>query len=386
MDGGPASPRGQSAELLELRAKVLASLKEQGFKVNPHIRPKKDAKSTLRRVHRLKRLEQLKAHRKFLEENLPNARETRIDGADIRPEEIKLGLREVKPDSKLGNLFLWWNLIWWSLPYEHHIGRYMRFVIWDVAHDAPFGLLGLQSPFLRSGVRDDFLGLDDGSVDYWINQSLNANRVGALPPYIILLGSRMVEMTLTANEVRAAYASKYTSRTLMENRRIPSRLLFTTTTSAFGRGSIYERLRYKNQRLNRFIGYTSGAGTFHLPNELYLGLLNVLKEKGLDVRRGYGTGPSRKLRLIRRGMQIVGLPDFAYHNKQRGYYLFPNVINLKAVIHRNKKPRWRNLPFDSLATYWRERWCIPRARRADDWKAFDSNRFFRSATALILGL
>ena len=318
-----------------------------------------------------------------MKETLSLVKETGIDGNAIRPEEIKLSLRKVEPDSELSNLYFWWNLIWWSIPYEHQIGRYMRFVLWDVAHDAPFGLLGLQSPFLRSGVRDSYLGLKEGNADYWINQSLNANRVGALPPYNKLLGGRMVAMTLTANEVRAAYASKYTSKTLMEKRRIPSRLLFTTTTSAFGRGTIYERLRYRGQHLNRFLGYTSGYGTFHLPNEQYLNMLDALKHKGLDVRRGYGTGPSRKLRLIRRGMQILGLPDFAYHNIQRGCYIFPNVVNLKAVIHGNRKPRWRNLPFDSLATYWRERWCIPRAQRINDWRAFDSNRFFRNAAAQI---
>jgi hypothetical protein len=366
-----------------LRGEILCSLKAQGFNVNPHLRPKHDGKATLRRIHRMKRLEQLRLHKHFLQWYSSRARENGLDGKDIRPEEIRLKLFPVTPGSEFANLFFWWNLIWWSIPYEHPIGRYMRFIIWDKEHDAPFGLLGLQSPPLRSNVRDNYLGIQGRSVDYWVNQSLNATRVGALPPYNMLLGGRMVAMALTANEIRDHYALKYASSTLMRKRRIPGRLLFTTTTSAFGRGSIYERLTYKQRPLNRFIGFTSGSGTFHLPNNLYVRLLGLMEEKGIDVKRGYGTGTSRKLRLVKRGSQILGLPNFAFHNVQRGYYLFPNVTNLSAVLHQRAKPRWKRLPFDSLANYWQERWCVPRASRFNDWREFETARFFRSASAQI---
>ena len=380
---GPTALQAEPFAYATLRAKILTSLKAQGFEVNPHLRPLKDGKSTLRRIHRMKRLEQLKLHKRFLQYQLPKVRETRIDGNNIRPDEIRLKLLPVEPNSKLADLFLWWNLIWWSIPYERPIGRYMRFVLWDQEHDAPFGLLGLQSPPLRSSIRDSYLGIKTKSADYWVNQSLYANRVGALPPYNKLLGGRMVAMALTANEIRYLYASKYRSKTLMQKRRIPSRLLFTTTTSAFGRGSIYERLTYYGRPLNQFIGYTSGSGTFHLPNDLYLNLLEILGGKGIDVTRGYGTGSSRKLRLINRGMEILGLPDFAFHNILRGFYLFRNVTNLKAVLHRRGKPRWKNLPFDKLANYWQERWCVPRAIRTKDWREFESERFFNNAAAQI---
>jgi hypothetical protein len=376
-------PDSSNLDAVALRSRILESLKAQGFKVNPHLRPKHDSKTTLRRIHRMKRLEQLRLHKRFLEWESPRTKEYGIDGRDIKPEEIRLKLVLVKPDSELADLFLWWDLMWWSLPHEHAIGRYMRFIIWDERHNAPFGLLGLQSPPLRSNVRDEYLGIRGGNVDYWINQSLNANRVGALPPYNRLLGGRMVAMALTANEIREYYASKYTSRTLIQKRRIPSRLLFTTTTSAFGRGSIYERLTYKGRPLNRFIGFTSGYGTFHLPNDLYISLLGLLKREGVDVRRGYGTGPSRKLRLVRRGFEFLRLPNFAFHDVKRGYYLFPNVTNLKSVLHKRAKPRWKNLPFDSLAGHWQERWCVPRSLRRPEWKEFEAAKFFKNTSAQI---
>jgi hypothetical protein len=36
-------------------------------------------------------------------------------------------------------LFLFWNLIWWSIPYERVYGRQSRFLVWDKTHDAPSG-------------------------------------------------------------------------------------------------------------------------------------------------------------------------------------------------------------------------------------------------------
>jgi hypothetical protein len=40
------------------------------------------------------------------------------NGNQIDPEKIKLELRDVKANSQEERLFLFWNLIWWSIPYE----------------------------------------------------------------------------------------------------------------------------------------------------------------------------------------------------------------------------------------------------------------------------
>jgi Druantia protein DruA len=375
--------RKESSLENEFKDRIYASLGSQGFSVTPELRPKCDEKETLRRIHKVRRREQLKLHHRALKEILSEAREYHVDGNEIKPEEIELELREVRPDSKLARLFLWWNLVWWSLPYEHPIGRYMRFIIWDKKHDAPFGLLGLQSPPLRSGVRDHHLKLKNGSIDYWINQSMYAQRVGALPPYNGLLGGKMVALSIVCNEIRHLYSTKYTCKTLLRKRRIPSRLLFTTTTSAYGRSSVYERLVFEQKPVNEFIGFTSGSGTFHLSEALYKELLNLLASKGVSVKRGYGTGPSRKLKLINRALRVLEIPNLSFHNIRRGYYFFPNVSNLQDVIHHKAKPNWLDRPFESLAKHWRDRWCIPRSKRVSSWVDFDSKGFFNRTSAMI---
>jgi len=362
----------------DLRNKIIESLKSQGFRINPHLRPKKNEKDILRQVHKQKRLEQLKLHKKFLMNNLKEIKKFSINGKDLDPAKIDLELIEVTPDSFESKLFFWWNLAWWSLPFDKPIGRQMRFILWDKYHNAPFGIIGLQSPPLRSSVRDSFLGLNNGNIDYWINQSMYGQRIGALPPYNELLGGKMVALTLTSNEIRKAYSRKYDNKvSLMKKRKIPSRLLFITTTSAYGKSSVYERIKYHKETVSYFIGFTTGSGTFHLPQELYEEALLFLQQKGIDTKRGYGTGPSRKLKLVDTAFRHLKIPTFTFHNIKRGYYFFPNVKNLKNVLHKNKRPLWYNRPFAELSNFWKERWCIPRSERMDSWKDFNSDKFFR---------
>ena len=59
----------------------------------------------------------------------------------------------------------------------------MRFILWDTHHDLPFGLINLQSPILKTSVRDKSLGIPNNEIDYWVDKSMSAQRVGALPPY-----------------------------------------------------------------------------------------------------------------------------------------------------------------------------------------------------------
>jgi hypothetical protein len=361
-----------------LRNKIINALESQGFYINPHLRPKKNEKYTLRKIHKQKRNEQLKLHKNFLLTNFKEIKEFSIDGKEIEPEKIDLELIEVKPNSFESKLFLWWNLVWWSLPYDKPIGRQMRFILWDNYHNAPFGLIGLQSPPLASSVRDKYLELNNGNSEYWINQSMYGQRIGALPPYNELLGGKMVALSLTSNELRKSYAKKYENKkTLLKKRKIPNRLLFITTTSAFGKSSVYERIKYKEEIVSYFIGFTLGSGTFHLPQQLYEESLLFLQQKGIDIKRGYGTGPSRKLKLVSIAFKHLKIPTFTFHNIKRGYYFFPHAKNLRNVIHKNKRPLWYNRPFKELLNFWIDRWCIPRSERTETWKQFDSNKFFR---------
>ena len=155
-------------------------------------------------------------------------------------------------------------------------------------HNAPFGLISLQSPILKQAVRDKSLSIPNDELDYWVNRSMYAQRVGALPPYNQLIGGKMVALSLISNEIRAAYQEKYQNcKTIMAERNIESELLFITTTSAFGRSSIYNRLKY-HQDIGRKLGYTEGYGSFQIPGELYERIIEYLINIGENTARGYG--------------------------------------------------------------------------------------------------
>jgi hypothetical protein len=41
---------------------------------------------------------------------------------------------------------------------------------------------------------------------------------------------------------------------------------------------------------------------------------------------------------------------------------------------RAAEPLYRDLPFEDLAAYWRERWLLPRAGRVNGWHAWEPER------------
>ena len=355
-----------------LRNDILEHLRSQGFSVeNGNCNDMSD-KQLLRNVHAIKKVEELERHEKALSRARKEVEKHFISGSELDPENIDLELIEVRSNTKNSRLFLWWNLMWWSLPYERAFGRQMRFILWDRYHDAPFGLIGLQSPPLSSSVRDRHLGLSPKEKDYWINQSMYGQRIGALPPYNMLLGGKMVTMALTSNEVREAYRRKYENRkTEMRGRILPSELLFISTTSAFGKSSMYERVHFNDDKVSEFIGYSSGAGTFQFSQELYERMLEMLVNNGHETIRGYGSGPSRKMKLISDGLRMLGIKNYHYHGIRRGYYLFPSVRNLKEVIHSDEEPDHFDRPIEELNEYWMRRYCLPRSQREKSWKEFN---------------
>jgi hypothetical protein len=155
-----------------LREKIIQSLEAQGFLTNPYPHPDGNSKKVFRLLQENARLERVNEHKGFLVKHVGIASKLLRDSADINPNEIELELCEVKSGSLKEKLYRWWNFIWWSIPYERSCGRQLRFLLWDITHDTPFGLIGLHSPPLRMAIRDNFLGgpknnqLLNTTVDY----------------------------------------------------------------------------------------------------------------------------------------------------------------------------------------------------------------------------
>ena len=347
-----------------LKKKIVDTLRLQGFIFENDDRefyiPVSD-KSIVKDVHTISRSERIAEHINFIENYTTKAQQFMLDSSELEVAKISPRLVTVQPGSKYEKLFLWWNLTWWSLPYEKAYGRQVRFIVWDDYHNAPIGLIGLQSPILCWNVRDKYLGITRDMRDYWINQSMNAQRLGALPPYNKFLGGKLVALLLTCGEIRMRFHEKYKNyETLLKKRNIPANLLFVTTTGAYGKSSVYNRLRFNGRKICDFIGYTHGSGSFHIPKTLYEGFIDYLREKDIKVGRSFGNGPSVKMKIIDRVMSDLGFKNGAVHGIKRAVYLFYFARNIKAVIHQGEAPEWENRDLESLTQYWKERWAIKR--------------------------
>ena len=331
-------------------------------------------------MHKISRAERIKENIDFIRSFMPDAVAHIRDRSDIEVSKIAPRLIEIEANSNKSNLFRWWNLAWWSLPHERAYGRQMRFIVWDDYHDSPIGLIGLQSPLLSWSVRDSRLGIAPEKRDYWVNQSLSAQRLGALPPYNECLGGKLVALLMMSDEVRKAFKKKYhKSETLLLKRILPANLLFITTTGAYGKSSVYNRLKFNDEKICEFIGYTSGHGSFHIPNTLYEGFINYLKEKEYKAERSFGNGPSVKMKNIDQVMKLLGFKQGCEHGIKRAVYLFPFAKNLESLVKEEKKrPVWYRRGVDELTNYWKERWACKREK--DRENSFRREKYLEELT------
>lgn len=296
------------------------------------------------------------------------------DGSDIAPEKIKPILIEVN-DEYWANLFRLARSTW-SLPFTKGYGRRLRYILLDEANEKLIGVLGLQSPPLDFPVRDRLFDYPKGRKIELVNQTMDIYTLGAIPPYNRLLGGKLVALAAISDEIRKAYCKKYNGCiTEIDKQIIPARLVALTTTSAYGRSSIYNRLNYHNRAVAYSIGYTEGYGSFHLA-PLYPLVCEFLKNSGEVTRGGFGVGPRIMWQNYIRVFRLLNLPNYLLkHGIKREAFLFPLNSNLENYMNgKASRPIYYHQQFRDLAEWWRERWLLPRSERVDGWHAWDNKQ------------
>lgn len=353
-----------------LKKLVLDRLREVGFVVteNGTLCPPLVDKEGLRQIHKPASQLEIAARQDWLQRYLPEYLRFFANGDEVVPEHVDPELIEVKTEQQ-HNLFRIARLLW-SIPFSKGYGRRLRFLIVDRSNGKLIGLLALQSPPLSFPARDRLFHYPPGKKTELVNQTMDIQTLGAVPPYNRLLGGKLIALAAASNEIRQAYWRKYSGRvTEMEQRILPPHLVALTTTSAFGRSSLYNRLSYNGTVIAESLGLTEGYGTFHLM-ELYPLFREFLESQGISTRGGFGTGPRRKWQTMVRALDRLGFSsDLLRHGVKREVFLFRLVDNLEAYMEgRDAEPVYRNLPFADLVAWWRERWLLPRAERVDGWR------------------
>lgn len=246
----------------QLRQLVLEELEALGFECEDgelHL-PEEQTKTLARQLHRVSRQLELTNRQEWLRRNLPRYLPFFANGDEVEPARIRPTLVEIK-EKWQHELFRVARLTW-SLPYSKGFGRRLRYMLMDEHNGKLIGILCLQSPPLSFPPRDRLFNYPEGRKTELINQTMDIQTLGAVPPYSRLLGGKLVVLAASSDEVRTAYHCKYAGqRTEMEGRILPANLVALTTTSAFGRSSLYNRLKYDGEPIAQSLGYTTHPST-----------------------------------------------------------------------------------------------------------------------------
>lgn len=361
----------------ELRQRIIASLEAQGYRVQGHqiLPPDHLDKEGLRRLHAQAVAYRIQRAREGLAGKEPALLRRFAAGREVDPHRICPRLVEVQRGTEEELLFRYASLHW-SIPVSAGYGRRLRYLVVDESNGKLIGLFGLGDPVFRLAPRDDWIGWDHEGRRDRLCHVLDAFVLGAVPPYSYLLCGKLVAMLVASNEVREAFARKYGQRvSLIRGRPVPGVLALVTTTSALGRSSLYNRIRYGGRPLYIRVGYTRGSGEFHFTNGLYDAIARFARDHARPTAKHerWGSGFRNRRETIKKCLAGLGLStEWLYHGVRREVFVVPLGPNAREFL-RGEVDQFQgyHYPAADLFAAFRERWLLPRARWDRRYRDFE---------------
>ena len=376
-----------------LRHEILHHLDSIGLNENRTDTPLE--KHEIRDIHRLHR----EAAREKLLRALGNKPMRLVDqianGEEVEPESVQPYLVEVKSGTPDSDLFRFATMLW-SIPVSQGYGRRLRFLVKDGANGKLIGIFALGDPVFNLRARDAWIAWDQAARREKLVNLMDAYVVGAVPPYSMLLGGKLVTSLIASREVADVFESRYgNGKGIISGNRKKPRLALVTVTSALGRSSMYNRLKlYADNRdparhppdlelLNA--GSTTGFGHFQISNELFSRLRTVLKEDGHRYVDSYkfGGGPNWRIRVLRVGLEAVGLnPDKVLrHGIRREVYVMPIAANAREfLVGDDDRLVFDHMSVEDISGLAKARWIVPRSERRPEYRGFRRELFIAALT------
>jgi len=325
-------------------------------------------KETIKQSMAIRRNEIIVKNKSWIEKNISIARKNLATGYDALHSEIEPVI-EVCETQKQHDLFRIFRY-YWSSPYSEYVGRRIKLIIRDAAvRNRPvIGIAALGSPIIHIPERDDFIGWDKKTRTENLVYLMDAYVIGAVPPYNLLLGGKLIAYILASNEIRKIYREKYKNHLTILEKRKANDLVGIFTTSLYGRSSQYNRIKYHNHLLYQPIGETKGYGTLHISEETLQFMRKLLQEKGITIGNNFGDGPSWRMRVIRAVGDILGFnADFLLnHSFKRRIYYVPLAKNTIEFLNgQAQRPEYYDYPMKDLVAFWKERWLNNRKTKLD---------------------
>lgn len=365
-----------------LKRKIRAHLRKLGFQKSQHgaLLPPSSSKDSIRALHFEQRKAGLKAQRDFVQRAFPRLKHHFAEGSEIDPAKVAPALELIEADTWQSDLFRLASLSW-SVPVSAGFGRRLRYLVWDRSNDKLMGIIALGDPVFNLRARDDLVGWNAKDRGRRLVNVLDAYVLGAIPPYNMILGGKLVSCLVRSREVRDDFKRRYgKTRGIISRKKKGAQLVVVTTSSSLGRSSVYNRLKLDQQSYFRPIGFTQGWGHFHVPDKLFVELRDYLrkrKHKYVDGHR-FGQGPNWKLRTIRAAFDALGFKaDLLRHGVGREVFMCDLAQNARAILRGEAvKGNFRKLKtVAEIGLLARTRWLVPRAERRPEYKEWTRDQF-----------
>lgn len=377
-----APPRRRSKpklppEAQKLRTSLLRLLRAQGFRLGRDLQLKAtgQSKKKIRAIHAHFREDRLSEEKRFVREWYPRVSKYFASGSEVDPRAVE-PYPLVVEDEEHAALFRIASL-WWSVPVSRGYGRRFRILIFDKSNGKLFGLLALADPVFNLRSRDLWIGWDVRTREKNLAHVMDAYVLGSVPPYNGMLGAKFVSLLAASDFTRDLFRQRYRgTRSIIRDREFDGRLALVTTTSALGKSSILNRLRFNDEPVFLPLGFTEGYGHFHLANGTFEKIREYLLACGDDEigKYAFGSGPNYRIRVVRKALDRLQLPgNLLRHGVRRGVYAAPLAKNSIAFLKGEaSRLHWYHRPLEDVAAYWKERWLLPRTARDASYRDFDS--------------
>lgn len=372
------------SEEARLKRKVRAHFKQLGFLKAPDgtlIPPNLD-KQSYRDMHAHQRNSRLEDNQAWIA-----IRSTRFIRHFASGSELDIGL--IRPRIELVHSGTWQGELfrfasyYWKIPISEGYGRRLRFLVWDDHHQKLMGIFALGDAVFNLRARDEFIGWDHHRRAEAMVNLMDAYALGAVPPYNMLLGGKLIASLIRTKDVVDIFRAKYhDSIGVISGKAKQARLVAVTTTSALGRSSLYNRMKLNGQSIFSPIGSTSGWGHFHISDDVFDALREYLRTIGHHYveSHGYGQGSNYRLRLIRKALDLLGLdPYMAKHGLTREVFFCSLASNALQFLRGDQKhAKYDTLPTAAeMGEAAKVRWVIPRAERNLDFLAWRNEQFLQ---------
>jgi hypothetical protein len=266
----------------------------------------------------------------------------------------------------------------------------MRFLVWDEWVGKLIGIIALGDPVFNLRVRDEFVGWDASDRSQRLVDVMDGYVLGAVPPYSMLLGGKLVAALLRTRDIRDAFWARYReSRGVISGERKGAALVMVTTSSALGRSSIYNRVSLGGLHYLKAVGFTAGYGHFHVDGDLFADIREylVLRKHSYASDYRFGKGPNWKFRAIRAAFELMGIDrDVLLHGVKREVFVCRLARNAERVLRgEDPAPDYGDLlSVSEVGELALDRWIRPRALRCPDfssWKREDLRGLLESSCA-----